>query len=145
MTVIRETAVERINQDHGYMIELARRIKAMCTQGDEVSDCSGCERNKFQVCHGNIEQQIRSFVEFTLKHNLIESLYMEDGVPKAHRIAHTQAHLNIAQQMKSIRAVFSEDGNCILAIEGIDHVLEALLAHIKEFDQPMEHYLLAAA
>jgi hypothetical protein len=145
MPVIRETAAERIRQDHDYMIDLARRIKSLCTQGDKVSDCGGCERTRFQVCHGNIEQQIRAFVEFTLKHNLIESLYMDDGVPKAHRIAHTQAHLNIAQQMKSIRAVFSEDGNCIIAIEGIDKVLEALLAHIEEFDQPLECYLLAAA
>ena len=127
------------------MIDLAHRIKSLCTQGDEVSNCNGCERSKFQVCHGNIEQQIRTFVEFTLKHNLIESLYMDDGVPKAHRIAHTQAHLNIAQQMKTIRAVFSEDGNCILAIDGIDNVLEALLAHIEEFDQPLERYLLTAA
>jgi hypothetical protein len=53
--------------------------------------------------------------------------------------------LSIAQKMKSIRAVFSEDGNCILAIEGIDHVLESLLAHIEEFDQPLEQYLLTAA
>lgn len=127
------------------MIELARRIKSLCTQNNEVSNCDGCERTRFQVCHGNIEQQIRSFVEFTLKHNLIESLYMDDGVPKAHRIAHTQAHLDIAQQMKAIRTVFSEDGNSILAIEGIDMVLEALLAHIEEFDQPLECYLLAAA
>ncbi len=127
------------------MIKLANRIKALCTQSDEVSNCNSCDRGKFQVCRGNIDQQIRSFVEFTLKHNLIESLYMTDVVPKAHRIAHTQAHLSIAQKMKSIRAVFSEDGNCILAIEGIDHVLESLLAHIEEFDQPLEQYLLTAA
>ena len=127
------------------MIELARRIKSLCTLRGDVGNCNNCEQTRFQVCHGNVEQLIRSFVEFTLKHNLIESLYMEDDVPKAHRIAHNQAHLEIAQQMKGIRAVFSEDGNCVLAIEGIDGVLDALLAHIEEFDQPLESYLLAAA
>ena len=46
------------------------------------------------ACFGILEsvaQQIRGFVEMTLKHNLIESMYMEGIVPPAHRIAHNQA------------------------------------------------------
>jgi hemerythrin len=97
------------------------------------------------VCQGNIEQLIRTFVEITLKHNMIESLYMEDGVPSAHRIAHNQAHLAMAEQMKSIRVVLSEDRNCVLAIEGIDQVLETLKRRFEEYDQLLESYLLMAA
>jgi hemerythrin len=80
----------------------------------------------------------------TLKHNLIESMYMEGIVPSAHRIAHNQAHMDIAQQLKEIRVVFSGDGNGIQAIEGIDRVRQTLLTHFQEHDQQLENYLAAA-
>ena len=145
MLPIREEAAERIRRDHDHLIALVRRIKASCTQSDKVDNCNVCELNKTEVCHGNIEQLVRSFVEVTLKHNLIESLYMEEGVPQAHRIAHNQAHMEMAEQMKAIRVVFSKDGNCVLAIEGIDSVLASLQAHFEEYDQQLECYLLTPA
>ncbi|TXT24840.1 MAG: hypothetical protein FD131_4834 [Rhodocyclaceae bacterium] len=53
--------------------------------------------------------------------------------------------MDIAQQLKAIRVVFSEDGNCVLAIEGIDHIHHTLLAHFKDYDQQLEAYLIEAA
>jgi len=127
------------------MIDLVRRIKASCSQSDKVENCNDCELRQRPVCHGNIEQLVRAFVEITLKHNLMETVYMQSGVPHAHRIAHNQAHMDIAQQLKAIRVVFAEDGNCILAIDGIDHVLETLRTHANEYDQTLESYLLTPA
>jgi hypothetical protein len=145
MPQIREQAAERMRRDHESLLEMVQRIKSLCTQGHQVDSCKKCPPNPRMVCQGNIEQLIRTFVEITLKHNMIESLYMEDGVPMAHRIAHNQAHLAMAEQMKSIRVVLSEDRNCVLAIEGIDRVLETLKKHFEEYDKPLEHYLLAPA
>lgn len=145
MPPIQEEAVERIRRDHEHMLGLAHRIKAECTQSDKIDNCNDCHPNIRHVCHGNIEQLVRAFVESTLKHNYIESVYMEDCVPPAHRIAHNQAHMDIAEQLKAIRVIFSEDGNCVLAIDGIDKVLSTLLAHFKEYDQELERYLVAPA
>jgi hemerythrin len=145
MPLIREEAAERMRRDHESMIDLIRRIKATCTESDAGDNCNNCQPNRRQVCHGNIEQMIKAFVEATLKHNILESLYMEDGVPPAHRQAHNKAHMDIAEQMKAIRVVLSEDGNCVLAIMGIDRVLHSLLAHFTEYDQQLESYLLAPA
>ena len=145
MPPIREQAVEKIRRDHNYLIEMVDRIKGLCTQRDTRGNCRDCQSGVRNVCQGNVEQLIRSFVEVTLKHNLVETVYMDNGVPEAHRTAHMKAHLRIAEQMKTIRAVFSDDGNCVLAIEGIDNVLDALLAHFNEFDLALENYLLAPA
>jgi hemerythrin len=145
MPLIRDEAAERMRRDHESMIDLIRRIKATCTENDEVDNCNNCQPNRRQVCHGNIEQMIKAFVEATLKHNILESLYMEDGVPPAHRHAHNKAHMDIAEQMKAIRVVLSADGNCVLAIVGIDRVLQSLLAHFTEYDQQLESYLLTPA
>ncbi|MFZ2854147.1 MAG: hypothetical protein WAZ34_08550 [Rhodocyclaceae bacterium] len=134
-----------MRRDHEAMLQMGVRIKSLCTQGNAVEDCGQCQPGQRMVCQGNVEQLIRTFVEVTLKHNLIESLYMEDGVPPAHRIAHNQAHMAQAEQMKAIRVVLSEDGNCIVAIAGIDGVLETLQAHFREYDQQLESYLLAPA
>lgn len=145
MPPLREQAVEKLRRDHDYLIELASRIKGLCSQRGLQENCRECQPNQRNVCQGNVEQLIRSFVEFTLKHNLIESVYMERGVPVAHRTAHIQAHMEIAEQMKTIRAIFSEDGNSVLAIDGIDGVLLTLLAHFQEFDLTLENHLLAPA
>lgn len=145
MPPIRAQAAERIRRDHDTMIDLVRRIKAQCTQSAKVDNCNDCELRQRPVCHGNIEQLVRAFVEVTLKHNLLESVFMESGVPHAHRIAHNRAHMDIAQQLKAIRVVFSEDGNCVLAIEGVDHVLETLRIHANDYDLALESYLLASA
>jgi hemerythrin len=139
-----EEAVERIRRDHDHMLQLIDRIRAECTERGRIDNCGDCSQSRQGVCHGNIEQMIRAFVETTLKHNLIELMFMEDRVPPAHRLAHNQAHMDIAQQLKAIRVVFSEDGNCILAIEGIDHVHQTLLTHFKEFDLQLEAYLIEA-
>ena len=66
---------------------------------------------------------------------------MADNVPKAHRLAHNQAHQVIGEQLRAIRLIFSADGNCVLAIQGIDEVLQTLQAHFREFDQHLEAYL----
>jgi hemerythrin len=145
MSEIREQDVGKIHRDHDHMLELIARIKAVCTQRERVDSCNTCQPNVRVVCRGNIEQLIKTFVEVTLKHNLIESMYMEDGVPPAHRVAHNRAHLVIAEQLKAIRVVFAEDGNGILAIEGVDQALATLMAHFKDYDQDLEGYLLAPA
>lgn len=145
MSEIREQDVGKIRRDHDHMLELIARIKAVCTQRERVDSCNTCQPNLRVVCRGNIEQLIKTFVEVTLKHNLIESMYMEDGVPPAHRVAHNRAHLVIAEQLKAIRVVFAEDGNGILAIEGVDQALATLMAHFKDYDQDLEGYLLAPA
>ncbi|PKO37318.1 MAG: hypothetical protein CVU33_13665 [Betaproteobacteria bacterium HGW-Betaproteobacteria-6] len=144
MPTMGEEAVERIRRDHDHMLQLIDRIRAECTERGRIDNCGDCSQSRQGVCHGNIEQMIRAFVETTLKHNLIELMFMEDRVPPAHRLAHNQAHMDIAQQLKAIRVVFSEDGNCILAIEGIDHVHQTLLTHFKEFDLQLEAYLIEA-
>jgi len=145
MPTMGEEAVERIRRDHGHMLHLIDRIRSECTERGKIDSCNDCHPTRQGVCHGNIEQMIRSFVETTLKHNLIESMFMEDRVPAAHRMAHNQAHIDIAQELKAIRIVFSEDGNCVLAIEGIEHIHKILLEHLKEYDQQLETFLLEAA
>ena len=145
MPTMGEEAVERIRRDHEHMLQLIDRIRAECTERGRIDDCGDCSQSRQGVCHGNIEQMIRAFVETTLKHNLIELMFMEDRVPSAHRLAHNQAHMDIAQQLKAIRVVFSEDRNCVLAIEGIDQVHQTLLAHFKDYDQQLEGYLIEAA
>lgn len=145
MTQVREHVVDKISRDHDYLISLVAQLQGMCTQVGERENCRNCESVRRNVCQSSVEQLIRNFVEVTLKHNLYESVYMNVCVPKAHRMAHMQAHVDIAEQLKSIRVIFSEDGNCILAIEGIDRVLTTLLEHFEEFDRPLEGFLLAAA
>jgi hemerythrin len=145
MTLIREEAAVRMRRDHDLMIDLIQRIKASCTQIGVVDNCKQCQPGRREVCNSNVEQLVRAFVEVTLKHNAMESLYMEECVPPEHRIAHNQAHMTISEQLKAIRVVLSGDGNCVLAIEGIDHVLASLQAHFVEYDRHLEGYLLEPA
>ena len=145
MPPVGEQAVEKMRRDHEHMLQSIQRIQAQCDQRDRIDNCNDCHSSQRTVCHGNIEQQIRGFVEMTLKHNLIESMYMEGIVPPAHRIAHNQAHMDIAQQLKEIRVVFSGDGNGIQAIEGIDRVRQTLIEHFRDHDQKLEAYLSATA
>ena len=145
MSAMREQDVERIRRDHDHILELITRIKAECIQRDSGQNCNACQPNFRMVCRGNIEPLIKSFVEVTLKHNLIESMYMEEGVPSAHRAAHNRAHMEIAQQLKAIRVVFTADGNGIQAIEGVEQALVTLTTHFKDFDEELEGYLLAPA
>jgi hemerythrin len=145
MRAMHMESVEKIRRDHDHMLEMIERIKSECTQTTRTGSCNDCQPTVRHVCHASIDQLIRSFVEFTLRHNLVEAAYMADTVPAAHRIAHNRAHLDLACQLKAIRVIFSEDGNCVLAIEGIDQALQSLLAHFEEFDRPLEAYLLDAA
>jgi len=145
MQLICDEAVERMHRDHDYMLELIRRIKASCDRSDRVDNCHDCGSNHRELCHSNIEQLVRTFVEATLKHNAIESLYMAQCVPKEHRIAHNNDHMAIAEQLKAIRIILSEDGNYVLAIHGIDEVLHTLQSHISGFDQQLEAYLTTPA
>jgi len=127
------------------MLELIQRIVAHCDQREQIVSCNVCNSGQKLVCHGNIEQLIRTFVEMTLKHNLVESMFMEEIAPTEHRIAHNQAHMDIARQLKEIRVVFFADGNGIKAIEGIDRVRQTLTEHFRDHDQQLEAYLTATA
>ncbi len=137
-------AVEKIQRDHEHLLALIQRIDAECDQQGILESCADCHSKRRAVCHGNIEQLIRAFIETTLKHNFIESMFMEDLVPEAHRIAHNQAHMDIAAQLKEIRVIFSDDNNCILAVAGIEKVRQSLIEHFKDFDQQLEGYLAEA-
>ena len=145
MSAMREQDVERMRRDHDLILGLITRIKSECTLRESAENCHACQPNLRVVCRGNIEQLIKSFVEMTLKHNLIESMYMEDGVPQAHRAAHNRAHMEIAEQLKAIRVIYSADGNGIQAINGVEQALASLTTHFKDFDQDLESYLLAPA
>jgi len=145
MPADREEAVERMRRDHEHMLGLIERIVAYCDQRDRLASCNDCQSTQHTVCHGNIELLIRAFVEMTLKHNLIESMYMDEIVPSEHRTAHNLAHMDIAQQLKEIRLVFTADGNGIQAIEGIDRVRQTLIGHFRDHDQQLEAYLSATA
>ena len=138
------SSIEKLHKDHAYMKALILRIKGMCSQRGVVDSCDNCATAKRDVCRSNVDQLIRNFVEVTLKHNLLETLYMEQGVPHEHRVAHNRAHLEMAEQLQQVRAVFSEDGNSLIAIEGIDQMLDCLEAHARDFDEPMEAYLQTA-
>jgi hemerythrin len=140
-TIGEEDAVERMERDHKRMFELIERIRSECKLPGKVANCADCSTNLQGVCHGNIEQLTRAFVESTLKHILIESMLMDERVPASHRSAHNQAHADIAQELKRIRVVFSEDRNCVLAIEGIERIRQVLLTHFKDYDAPLETYL----
>lgn len=141
MPPIGDDAVDRIRRDHEHMLQMVGRIRSECSEQGKVANCSECAPNRRGVCHGNIEHLIRSFVESTLKHCAIESMFMEEAVPAAHRIAHNKAHMEIALQLKAIRVIFTEDGNGVQAIEGIDQVHQTLLAHFKDYDLQLETYL----
>lgn len=143
MLQIREQAVQRMHRDHDDMIGLIHRIQALCDQRSTVDNCGGCRSDQREFCRSNVEQLVRAFVEATLKHNLMESVYMEDYVPDEHRRAHNRAHMAIAERLKGIRVELSADGNCVHAIIGIDEVLADLRSHFTEYDQQLECYLLA--
>jgi hemerythrin len=145
MPADRERVVAKLRQDHEYMAGLMHRIGAMCARDEAVENCNGCQLSQRILCHDNIGQLIRGFVEVTLRHNLVESACMGEYIPRAHRIAHNRAHLEIAEQIKTIRLVFAADGNSVVAIEGIDGVFGTLSAHMADYDQALERYLLAAA
>lgn len=145
MPPINTGAVEMMLRDHEHLLQLIQRIEDQCDPNDRPERCRDCPEPQRGVCHGNIEQLIRAFVEATLKHNLTESTFMEGVLPTADRVAHNRAHLEIAQQLKEIRVVFSADGNGIQAIEGIARVRQTLLGHLKDHDQLLESHIARAA
>jgi hemerythrin len=134
-----------MRRDHEAMLDLIRRIQTLCSERDRGEDCSGCGEDRRAFCRSHVEQLVRAFVEATLKHNAMESLYMDDDVPEVHRRAHNRAHMVIAEQLKNIRIVLAADGNTVRAIAGIDEVLAALSTHFAEYDSHLERYLLAPA
>lgn len=140
----REQIIAKLHQDHAYMLELIGRIRSLCESGAQDQDCSRCDPVKRVPCHMNIDHLIRTLVDVTLRHNLIESACMEDGVPREHRIAHNRAHLKISETMRNIKVDFKDSGDGVLAIDQVSHALDTLIAHLAEFDQPMERYLLEA-
>jgi hypothetical protein len=145
MHQIPEHAIDKIHRDHAYLAELTERIRAVCTKRDEQINCRTCGGDTRVVCQGNVHLLVQSFIEAVLKHHAVESLYMVEAVPADQRIAHVRSHMAIAEQLKNIRVVFSADGNCVTAIDGIDQAFAAIQDHIREFDTPMEHFLAATA
>ncbi len=143
MSSDREQLVAKLRQDHRYMVDLMHQIKALCGKSEAAVSCDHCPANQRVLCHDNLDQLIRTFVDVTLRHNLVESACMGDDVPREHRQAHMRAHLDIAEKLKAIRFVFSENGDGILAIEGIGAVFSTLSAHLVDYDQDLEQYLLA--
>ena len=141
MSPVGEDAVGRIHRDHARMLEMIERIRAECGQRNTIGHCDDCQAPHRAVCQGNIDQLIRGFIEATMKHCLIEAMFMEESVPAEHRIAHNQAHTAIAQQLKAIRVVLSEDGNYVHAVDGIDDIHATLQSHFRDFDLPLERYL----
>lgn len=136
--------IAKLHQDHVYMAELIKRIRLICDSGSPDEDCHQCDPGRRIPCHMNIEHLIRTLVEVTIRHNLIESACMEEGVPREHRIAHNRAHLDISETMRSIRLDFKENGDGIVAIEQISSVLDQLDAHLANFNRAMEQFLLEA-
>jgi len=139
-----ESTFEKLAHDHAYMDALIGQIASLCTSREVAETCNDCAAGKRNLCRSNVEHMIQNFVQVTLKHNLLESLWMENSVPDAHRIAHNRAHLEIAEQLDQIRAVFADDGNSLVAIEGIDRIQATLRAHRLEFDHTLEALLKAA-
>lgn len=139
-----ESTFDKLAQDHAYMDALVAQIASLCASRDIAENCMECAAGKRNLCRSNVEHLIQNFIQVTLKHNLLESLWMENSVPDAHRIAHNRAHLEIAEQLDQIRAVFADDGNSLVAIEGIDRIQATLRAHRLEFDSPLETHLKAA-
>ena len=137
-----EQIVIKLRSDHAFMVELMERIKALCSGGDTVENCYGCASNHRALCHENIDQLVKSFVDVTLRHNLVESACMQNSVPREHRIAHNRAHMEIAEQMKAIRLIFKQNGDGVTAIVGISEVFKTLSNHLTEFDSQLEQYLL---
>lgn len=144
MSPINSKAVEMMLRDHEHLLQLIQRIEDQCNPPPRPERCHDCPDIQRGICHGNIEQLIRTFVEATLKHNLTESTFMEGVLPTRDRVAHNRAHLEIAHQLKAIRVVFSGDGNGIQAIEGIARVRQTLHLHFAKHDQLLETCLTRA-
>ena len=139
-----EPLVAKLRQDHEYMMELMGEIRALCVRAEPIENCTICPVSQRALCGSNIEQSIRVFIEVTLRHNLIESACMDINVPRAHRIAHNLAHIEMAEQMETIRRAFVASGNGAVAVESIVALLDTLATHFAEYDLPLEKYLLAA-
>lgn len=138
-----EESLDKVHRDHSYLLELITRIKAVCSEAGQLQSCHECQHSRHHMCHSDTEQLIRTFVEATLKHNFIESMYMVDFAPEEHQIAHNRAHKEIAKQLKTIKETFSENRDCVQAIEGIDSIHATLSSHFKEYDQALEQYMSA--
>lgn len=145
MNMVPGHALDKIRRDHDYLFDLMDRIEAVCCQRDDAIDCRSCGAERRLVCQGDVLQLLRTFTEATLKHHAVEAFYMSDAAPAEHRTAHARAHMEIAGKLQAIRVEFSEDGNCIRAIDGIEQAVAAIRAHIEAFDLPLERYLLQPA
>ena len=140
----REQLVSKLRQDHEYLDELMAQLRHLCLRGDGVENCTGCTVGQRTLCNSDIVLSIRTFVDVTLRHNLIESACMADHVPREHRVAHNRAHIAMAEQLEGIRQAFSESGNGVVAVAALAALFDTLAAHVEEFDHPLEQYLLAA-
>ena len=136
--------VLKLHEDHAYLQALMAQISALCDRGDLTTGCNGCASQQRTSCTSDIENLIRTFIEATLHHNMLESACMQDKAPREHRHAHNQAHLMIAERLKAVRLDFRQTGNGVAAIRDISEIMTLLTEHINSYDEQLEAYLLAA-
>lgn len=136
--------VLKLHEDHAYLQALMAQISALCDRGDPVVGCNGCAPQQRTSCSSDIENLVRTFIEATLHHNMLESACMQDIAPREHRHAHNQAHLMIAERLKAVRLDFRQTGNGVAAIRDIGKIMPLLREHIDSYDEQLEAYLLAA-
>ena len=136
--------VLKLHEDHAYLQALMAQISALCDRGELAAGCNGCAPKQRTSCNSDIENLIRTFIEATLHHNMLESACMQEIAPREHRHAHNQAHLMIAERLKSVRLDFRQTGNGVAAIREIAEIMALLTEHINSYDEQLEAYLLAA-
>lgn len=136
--------VQKLHEDHAYLHELMAQIGALCDRSEPAAGCNGCAPKQRTSCNSDIETLIRTFIEATLHHNMLESACMQARVPREHRLAHNQAHLVMSERLKAIRLDFRQTGNGVAAIQEIGEIMGLLTEHIASYDEALEAYLLAA-
>ena len=136
--------VLKLHEDHAYLQALMAQISALCDRGDLTAGCNGCASQQRTSRTSDIENLIRTFIEATLHHNMLESACMQDKAPREHRLAHNQAHLMIAERLKAVRLDFRQTSNGVAAIRDISEIMTLLTEHINSYDEQLEAYLLAA-
>lgn len=144
MTTDRQQLVLKLHEDHAYLQALMAQITALCERGDLTSGCNGCAPQQRTSCNTDIENLIRTFIEATLHHHMLESACMQELTPREHRHAHNRAHLVIGERLKAVRLDFRQTGNGVATIREITAITALLTQHINSYDEQLESYLLAA-
>lgn len=140
MTLQGEDGIARMHKDHALIFELGHRINMLCGQEHHTS-CSGCDHDQVQQCRGNIVETIRHLIEVTLKHTAIEAILMKEHASHEHCVAHSAAHAGITTRMSTIKRAIKGGANCIIAIEQVKDLLQALKQHEATLDGELEQFI----